>query len=217
MDGLRLYKFIPKEYALDFLIQGIVKIGTLLGYRDVELGEGRYDPLEGIKKETGTLSGRAAKGTELASVIDQKGLLQVDWDTLALEMNETTFNTTVESPDLYVYCLSRSSRKEVMRGFEGEHVCFEIIDLQNFFSRINIEMIKYSSPTGIHQVKYSDDPEQWSFEQLETMHPAVVKSEKFSHQDESRAIWLPSHSSKIEAKTLKLGRLTNCCAATQIM
>lgn len=195
-----LYKYIKKEHLGLFLKNGTIKIGTLLEYRnEKDLGSVIGDNQEGLHiTELNSPNGREidlASNTPEAEYF-RKNVLRPDQQNSNVKIvMEAGANIIVHtnSPTYYVYCVTSTYDKNVMREFACDR-CIEIINPEKFFKEVNRVMRHKADFEGCFDVVYGNKTTDHL--NPHKVHPALMKEAKYNNQAEVRAIWRPKKEPK---------------------
>lgn len=131
----RLFKYTKKEYLLNLLKNGELRLGTLYEYRNYEnqeirdLEEGTGFSLNYIKDETFTNHGKNDLTLGLLKLIDCEDVRIIN----------VSSRQSFDLPNSYIYSLTMNPDKVVMTHF-GYDACFEIMDLKGFTTEIATEL-----------------------------------------------------------------------------
>jgi hypothetical protein len=130
---MEVYKYPKRKYLKQFFEKGIIRIGTLYGYRECETDRIR-DSFEGKtkfsifdKEENVLLSKEQADALTLEYHIGAN---------ICIERN-ILFSDFLNVPNTFVFCTSLIQSQKIAKEFETD-VCYRIIDPQKFA----IEMAK---------------------------------------------------------------------------
>jgi hypothetical protein len=203
-----LYKYLPSQYANALAHNGVVQIGTLLGFRDEEkYGEEIGDKEEGSFTEFSLLDGEL-KPEEMNEV--QKAVVGVG--------NRATFSNCIaavkrESPDLYIYSTSKVFSLNLMRTISKDYAekydaCVKITNPTKFFELISEKIKELAKYEAILPCVYM---EKHIHHEKAKPHPALIKAKKYSYQDEFRTIWSSNSEGKISSTILTIPELTSYC------
>jgi hypothetical protein len=205
---MTLYKYLPLKYANSLAHSGVVKIGTLLGFRDEEkYGEEIGDKEEGSFTEFSPLEGKLYSK-------DMNELQKAAFE----DCNGSTFTRCIvtakhESPDLYIYSTSKVFSLHLMRTISKDYdekydACVKITNPTKFFDLISEKIKELAKYETIQPCNYLD---KYIHHEKTKPHPALIKAKKYSYQDEYRAIWSPNSEDKINSEILTIPELTSYC------
>ncbi|MEQ1484626.1 hypothetical protein [Methyloglobulus sp.] len=204
--GAPLFKYLRREHATRLLAEGILRVGTLHEYRDV----GRYGNRVGDSKE-------GSKGTMLK--VDRLDVMSKD-DLPEFVRNSfevgsgkftfinSTFLVTEDSPDFYIYSVTKRFSAEAMRNL-GYDACVRIDDPASFFRALSHSLRHKGSFQGLHSCIYM--PRYTPPDKQHNIHPALIKEPEYEGQQEQRAIWQPA-SSKPRPVILACRKARNYCS-----
>jgi hypothetical protein len=205
-----LYKYLKHEHAVALLKRGIVQVGTLYGYREIE----------SLKVEIGDAS-------EGYSTVHSDDPL-VDWK------NPDTINPVVErlfkippgsqgimtgahltliqqSEDVYAYCFSAVADRDAMRRM-GYNACVAVLDPLGFLSVLTAHLTHHgiaTEPVIVHSCKYFGRLHK--HQRPGNIHPAFIKDPRHSYQREVRALWRAAGDGPT-ARLVEVPELATLCA-----
>ena len=194
-----LYKYLEKEHLESFFSTGLIKIGSLYGYRKAEeFGEFIGDKDEGLSKTILTSVNQHQFALNDSSPEANFILRHLD---VPPERHHVQFQlgagtqiiASNQSPDYYIYCVSSQFNKETMEK-SGYDSCIEILDVEAFFKKISKKIKHKATYQDVCYVNYQN---------RETDHlnphflpPALIKDTKYAFQKEVRALWNPKKEIK---------------------
>ncbi|MBT4088930.1 MAG: hypothetical protein HOE30_10585 [Deltaproteobacteria bacterium] len=117
---MKVYKYLPKKYVSSFVDQGLMLFWSLSYFRDYE-DQIRGDQYEGTKK------------------FQPKVGLQITKSTGEQFYMQTSFESSVQADDIFVFCTSEVCCKELAIEFDAT-ICVEI-DLDSFVSKLKAALI----------------------------------------------------------------------------
>lgn len=194
----RLYKYMKRRYAQDMIERGSLLIGTLHGYRNVELGPGIADVEEGKKDLVHQVDYlRLEAGSKEAQDLARLGLVEIADGNTAIFWN-ARFTTLIDHHDAYVWCCSRSKSPDAMNSLHGADTCVEIFDVPNFFRALAAAMSARTDfpSVGPLSVTYGERAESWDLRDP-GKHPVFMKGSEFEAQQEVRIAWIPATAPKM--------------------
>jgi len=183
------YKYMKQEYVDAFLQEGLLRIGTLYEYRDIEKhGQHIGDDQEGLKfieHDYGKVDWRGPHDVpeELKDTLTMEPGGQIDIRFVS--------RNTVGSPDYYLFCVAWEFSATVMREF-GYDSCVRIDNPACFLHEINGVMWDQHAAKALFWRWCEYTLRKESHDNQTDIPPAIVKSPQFAHQKEVRAIWEPS-------------------------
>lgn len=181
-----LYKYLRKAHAEGLLTRGTVRIGTLYEYRDVE----KHGLVVGDLEE-GKRSNFLHAIDEVWTADDQpdfaKRFIRLG-PNASVNLVNTTFERSEQSPDCYIFSMTQRFDASVMREF-GYDSCVEIVNPPAFFEALSECIKDKASFIGLFNCAYADRRQPHTATNVP--HPALLKDPKFSAQAEARAIWRP--------------------------
>ncbi len=197
---MTLYKYINKKYLDDIFIHGRIKIGTLYEYRkEEELGLIVGDKEEG--QHNTTLGGDEALEIDLG-----QNTLEAEYfrnHVLRPDQRHSKVKIIMEkgakliantnSPNYYIFCMTSKYSEEVMKEFECD-ACIEIFNPEHFFKIISRVIRHKATFDGAYEITYGNKTTDHL--NPHTVHPAILKDERYINQEEVRAIWVPKKEPK---------------------
>ena len=181
-----LYKYLPANAARSVYNAGRIRIGTLYGYRNVELfGTGVGDRDEG-KRIDWSRDPNIKTGDQLNAVERQ---------TMRIPSSMVVCNNSLEvhvnSPDYYILSFSRVLNPEIAAGLsrqcsEKYDSCIQIVDVNGLLREISKKMVEFARFYGIHTCVYRPRRRCHGEEEIP---PALLKDPTYKYQSEVRAIW----------------------------
>ncbi|MDD2701412.1 MAG: hypothetical protein PHH36_09265 [Sideroxydans sp.] len=203
-----IYKYMMKRYALKLLRSGEIKIGTLHGYRNIELlGPEVGDSDEGLKYLFTT--GHTVIDTAAPSDIPYflKPHIHVSGENRLQITAAKGVSASVEEPDSYVFCGTYEFDPVAMKLL-GYDACVKIISPSKFFHAITRKLALVSYFLGPTKVDYlgrrfehSTDP---------GISPAFLKTPEYMHQKEIRVVW-PSENTIIKPVVVTARKAAKVC------
>ena len=183
---MKLYKHLPLRFAKGLVEKGEIRVGTLYEYRDAEAhGEGILDTDEGVRNTFLIADKMTITGKNNHPFISH--FIKVD-DTSSVVLDNCHSERAESSKNCWIYCVSESSDLQVSENLSGEYnACVEINDPHRFMLAIGRRLMQKAYCMGWWQCQYIG--RKVSYENR--THPAVIKGEVFSHQNEVRAIYFP--------------------------
>lgn len=180
------------KYAESMVQRGGISIGTLHGYRDIELGPGIADPDEGKKtlhKDVDYLKVEAGSGH--AKAFEEMGVIKMGGSGSAVFEN-CRFTNLVDHHDAHVWCCSRVRSQAAMNSLDQANACVEIFDVPGFFAALSEAMKAHVAcpMLGPASVIYGERSEEWNMQNLGA-HPVFLKGLSFEAQQEVRVAWIP--------------------------
>ncbi len=203
-----IYKYMTKQYALKFLQSGEVKIGTLHGYRNIELlGPEVGDTEEGLKYLFTT--GHTEIDTAVPSGIPDflRPHIRVSGENRLQLIAAKGIEASVEEEDSYVFCGTYEFDRIAMKSL-GYDSCVKITSPSKFFHAITRKLKHASHFLGPARVDYSGR----RFEHLSdrSISPAFLKDQRYVHQKEIRVVW-PSVSQPIKPVVVVARKAAKVC------
>jgi len=169
---VKLYKYLPREYADLILNEGCFLFRSLSYFQDYEDDEVRGDRFEGVQKYSGK------DGLEINNLTSGKASRE-NW----------IFKSKVDSENIFIFSASLIFSKELSKEFEAD-TCIEITDASKIISglRSAVKRRRSVKPNKLFygEVEYYQDSKEpgidWAF-------PDRISNRKlntFSHQKEYR-------------------------------
>lgn len=214
---MRIFKYLPRRYALGLLRHGILRIGTLYDYKKHEHGRGITDKKEGFKQVNVAIEHETyASGKDIPKSLAALGIISADDSCSNITLENIYINRAFEAPNCFLWCASTVGSESVMEQFEGADTCIEVTNPARFFSVLEQVMkIHGTEFQGIFEARYQERTEDWNSYNL-GVHPAIIKDVEFSNQHEVRAIWAPVKVEDIEPIHLHVETLAQCCKLIEI-
>jgi len=195
-----LYKYVKKEHLDAFFTKGSIKIGSLYEYRQVEkYGTVIGDDNEGIYHTE--LSKNGTHEIDLSSTSAEAEFFRNH--VLRPDQRNSNVKVVMEdgakiisqsnSPDLYIYCVSKEFNVEVMKEF-GCDSCIEIVRPDIFFNAISKKIRHKAKYDNVVEIVYGGKTAHYT--RPHQVHPAIKKGTDYSYQKEVRAIWTPKKEIK---------------------
>ena len=125
-----IYKYARREHAEALVHHGMVHLGTLDAYRDIErLGSEIGDDQEGFKRVTQVIVEKTG------DMMDEFERLFFPGRNPGLYVANTEIGLTVVTPNCWLFCTSSRLSARLMRTM-GYNTCVEIFDPRSFFRLI---------------------------------------------------------------------------------
>lgn len=214
-----MYRYSSQRYNSSLLTIGVIRVGTLHDFRNMEHKKGIADPQEGKKIVSHRIDQLHIADTEYPNIksnIDVRALDAFRAVKMSNSKDITFRNISLcqrfDEPDCYILCSSKICSKETMSQFEGADSCVEVVEIESFY-RILTETLNSRTPVifrGIHEVIYQNREEHWNGQNW-GQHPAMIKEPDFKKQGELRAVWQPRSNQLISPVILDDYRLGEFC------
>lgn len=175
-----------RDHASRLLSEGILRVGTLHEYRNVEKhGDRIGDAREGSKGAVLTVPRLEARL--------KKDLPEFIRDRIKIGPGKVTFINssflvTEESPDFYIYSTTNIYDKNAMLEL-GYDACVRLDDPVNFFRALSHTLRHKGAYQGLFSCIYM--PRDLPPDKQHDIHPALIKDPTYEIQQEHRAIWRP--------------------------
>jgi hypothetical protein len=192
-----LFKYMELKYARSLVENGTFKINTLYKFRNEDPGKASIaDPHEGAMYSTYTEPGPVVESEDYGRI------------------NFTTHIGVWFNPDdRYLFCMSKCCSRNMFDRFPEYDVCIQINNIEHFYNLLTeaISNIIKIRPMGYHQCEYhSRDVDK---EKLDTCDSVYLKDEKYSIEEEVRAVWLPEvRSPRLESIIIHCPEAAECCS-----
>ena len=207
-----IYKYMKKQHLRKFLKDGLIRIGTLYDFRDIEKhGDEIGDKDEGTKTLT----------TDGYHFIDSENI-----DTIPAwyrEHFENTFKLNegaslqihardgvrvrLTVPDRYVFCASYDFDGSLIENGEYD-ACLKIVNPLAYFSAISQKLKNRATWLGYGRCRYRS--RIILGHQDHGIEPSLIKENRYEYQKEVRAIW-ESRNEEIEPIIIKAKKLRYHC------
>jgi hypothetical protein len=187
-----LFKYLRSEFADALIERGSLRIGTLYGFGDDEaLDSERADKLEGVRQYVGPSSFVSDRDKAATDYLAKKGAI-LSGCTFENTAGGPAFMHEEGVPDCYIYCTSSTFNKRNCISMGG--ACIEIVD-SRFFDAIGSHLLKKGliKEHGIvADCIYGDKTQPFTGDRPGKSPGWLVKPEKYRHQTEVRAMWIPT-------------------------
>ena len=202
----KAYKYIPSQFARPFLDKGVIRIGTIYEYRNIEkYGSTIGDDNEGIVDEKETYENLTIRGPEETPEL-LKGRIHVEEGGL-FQMYGGSIVVREQSPDYYIFCITKEYNYSVMQEFKCD-TCIEIFNIERFIQCLNKSMRHKGKFIGAFECAYKNKTVSPGDRPQE--HPAIIKALEYAPQKEIRLIWEPKKSNP-KPLILKCRKATKYC------
>lgn len=202
-----LFKHMHKAHATRLLREGVVRIGTLYEYRDIEKhGVVVGDDSEGTKSAAMHVPNLTMTKQENVPEFVRSRVRIVGNTTV--QMINSKFILSEESPNFYIYSLAEECSPALMKEL-GYEACVRIADTDGFFSALNKCFRHYFRSGALHRCVYI--PRQVPHNEQHEIHPALIKDPRYADQKEYRFIWEPK-GTNIRPVMLKCRKLSQWCS-----
>lgn len=202
-----LFKYMRMEHAARLLSEGIVRIGTLYAYRDIEeLGRVVGDDTEGTKSASMFVPDLTMAQQEHIPefVRDRISLLE----NTTIRMVNSKFVIAEQSPNYYVYSVAEEYDPEQMSAF-GYNTCVKIGDPAGFFASLCRCFRHHARSGALHRCVYM--PRDVPHTAQHGIHPALIKDPSYARQKEWRFVWEPT-GTNIRPVVLRCRKLSRHCS-----
>lgn len=161
---MRIFKYLPRRYALGLLRHGLLRIGTLYDYKKQEHGRGIADGDEGFKQIDVAIEHQAyAAGKDVPKTLAALGIISADDSCSDITLENVYVSKSFEAPNCFLWCASTTGSRSVMEQFEGADTCIEVTDPTRFFSILGQSMTVFDAEfQGIVEVQYLPRVEGWN-------------------------------------------------------
>lgn len=191
-----IYKYLKAEHLNAFFLTGKIRIGTLFDYRrEEDLGSVIGDKEEGLSKvifenKSDTpfevnFDEDSPEARHFEHYLRIKGMP----GSKAIINPGVRFDTTIHSPNCYIYCTSSKFDPDVMAEYGGS--CIEIFNAENLFYEISQVMKRKRKVLfrGFHPIVYCD--RESDYKNPHETSAALMKNIERKRDHEIRAIWHP--------------------------
>ncbi|WP_338490973.1 hypothetical protein VRB78_11475 [Pseudomonas trivialis] len=189
---MKYYKYMKREYLEGFFETGALKIGTLYGFRDIELGNAIGDVDEAKHRylmdyKGGTPIDMSSNSPE-ATFLREQGVFGNEAHELVGSFITIEDKVTVAQscPDMYVFCMTNEYDPVAMVEF-GYDSCFEVVDIDGFLRALTQSLGGKGQFAGLAEVTYKN--RENSYTVPHDVHPAMMKGVEYGYQKEVRALW----------------------------
>jgi hypothetical protein len=188
----RLYKYGTPEHVEVLVNDGVVHIGTLGLYAEIE-DVARQDKDEGIVRAVGTIDHLETSGDPAKDADANQALRRLGFDDAprgSITIKGMRFDAQYHSEPLYIYCLSERYGPDLLAKWGRACV---VIDNPLAF------IVSVTEALGADQTGWQCDPIRYL--PSRTFHPlgmpqghsAWIKEERFSDEQEVRMVWNPAN------------------------
>lgn len=215
---MKLYKFLPKRHLDNFFSYGNLRLGTVYDFKDeIKHTSARGDSNEGKKTVRRQLDG---------TPIHLKHGVHIDVISDVFSGNVTITGTgSVSSQrvcnDAFIFCTSNEFSEELFSLWYADSIksgandltdaCYEIYDVQKFFSAISFSIRHKALPLYGDHVIYTTDPIPHD-SLAAKLHPAMIKEiNEYGWQKENRSIWQPINHESITPWVLDVPAAREFC------
>jgi hypothetical protein len=209
-----LYKYLPLKYAKDLTEKGIIKLGTLSEYQNVDLhGTDIGDKDEGNISKWSLIDKKNVTNKDLNDV--ERRAFNIPDGVVGVQINNCLAVATQKSDDLFIYSTSRLFNVQLMRIINSNYhekydACIKIHNPDKFIQTIsdafkehgNFEATRLCAyiSRSIHHSK--PDPD---------IHPVFIKEPRYKYQEEIRSVWSSISTDEINSRVLKIPELSEFC------
>lgn len=181
-----LFKYMQRQHADRLLREGVLRIGTLFEYRNIEShGNHIGDAHEGSKGAVLEVDHLVARSkADLPEFVRDR--MSVGPGTVVFK--NSTFLVTEDSPNFFIFSCSAEYDPAAMRSM-GYDACVKITDPDTFFRAVCHSMRHRGEYQGRFSCVYMErflHPDK-----QHGIHPALIKGPVYAQQREYRAIWRP--------------------------
>ena len=208
---MKLYKYMDRKWAREFLVNGIIRIGTLYEFRNVELhGAEIGDASEGRKDVY-------SNKLNYIDTADPEGIPY--WMKQRIGMSSPGENCRLQihardgmsgryfEPDSYLYCMTDIYDEFAMLSM-GYNCCIEVFDVESFCRALSNKLSHKAEFWGSAKCHYKDRKVD---ERDDDIPASFIKEEEYAHQREVRTLWIPNESKEISPVILKAKKAARYC------
>lgn len=215
-----LYKYLKSEHVPDMLRYGVIRLGTVYEYRDVE--------------KHGNAVGDAEEGKSRSSLRVGPGGVRLEADRPSPELaffdgfyfpkgsaitlvggSESVIVNVQDSPDLYIYCVTDVFDEAAMRKFRYD-ACVRIDRPRQFFEAIGRKLVKKKLAQPGGKVGNCIYGERERDHRSDKPGPAwLIKPPDLAYQREIRASWTPT-AERVEPFILRCKGIVPHCSPFKI-
>jgi hypothetical protein len=200
------FKYMEARWADELIMDGKLRIGTLLDYRSREkFNGGRLDEGEGTSSRFTSLDAHSNEDIpEFA-----RFAVHIPPDA----KNVHVIGLGVEQPygmqDAYVFCVSkRYAPKELLPDFAPADACVEIVNPPEFIATLQETMKEHGRLIGPDDCQYVGRRSEYP---APLVPPFVAKDPRYAHQAEVRVGWVPHEPLELTFIDIVNPRLRNFC------
>lgn len=180
---------MKSNHANTFFRQGIIRIGTLHEYRDIE----KHGKVVGDHQEGMLIEEELHENLTMQSAEDVPSFVRERIKISPgskIQLINSTFSLSDQSPDYYMYCVTTEFDPTVMKEF-GCDRCIEINNVQKFIDGLNHCMRHKGKFVGAFNCVYTE--KVVSPGKKPPYPPVLVKDPKYENQKEVRFLWEPKN------------------------
>ncbi len=210
---LPLFKYMRSEHAIKMVTDGILRIGTLYEYRDIEQHDDRVgDRWEGVSSAYQRIDHLVASSNrdlpEFLAGIVEVGIGRPAAEVGGAVFHDCIFVRTDESPDFYIFSLSNKFDPVEMLRF-GYDACVRIDNPPSFFRVLSAAFAGTGEFQGAFPCIY--EARQKPHDEPHLVHPALLKDPEYSSQYELRAIWAPASGQAPKPEIVTCTKIRRYC------
>jgi len=207
-----LYKYLRPEYAAMMLQEGVVRVGTLFEFRDMEMDEQRGDQGEGRLRLHSDAGHRVYNSTaELPPILRSMGINCGPGGLATSGEDAIVFES--KGPNMLIYCMSERLDPEDMAQWGG--ACVQVADPCTFLDTLDNALRsdmarrgRHLGPLQVGRCSYLDRNHNWH-RQLPPFW--LLKPRCYQHQAEIRAGWEVDDATDLRAIIVKSRGIANTC------
>ena len=174
-SNLRLFKYLPSQFAADVVRKGDLLFRNLSFFRQCEDNR-RGDPLEGFHRDNP----------------DNDITLSDPKTGEVLAKGDYSFLNSTNTDLIYVFCLSKTHKPELYQEFKAD-CCIEILNLEEFIRRtaIAVKRLLSAHKSGLlyRDVNYYYENAPAGFDIKNPKNLAFAKGVHYEHQEEFRLVF----------------------------
>lgn len=198
--SILLFKHLNSTHAREALDRGVIMVGTLLGYQNVEHYDGDIlDREEGVRHDIDEVD-------HIMNPVDAPRHLEFGGGALRVtgrgaSIQNGTVENRIVAEDCYIYSMSNTPDPEVGKEMSEDYdACLQIERPDVFCKKITRKLPGRAKFLGIFECVYRDREYIRRIGSLEDYdapiqprhHPAILKPKNFQYQQEYRGIWSTS-------------------------
>lgn len=190
---------MKKKYARSLVEHAEFHITTLFDCRKHEKHpDGIADRLEGTKEIRCVDPDIDSRNPDTPpSLLRSLGIAAVD-DTSTFISHNSVFDIKQESPDCYLFCLTRDCNPEPWRDKFAYDTCVQVSEPELFFQaltncvfqKVRIEEAAFMADC-VYLSRSQNIRKLQHLNGSESIPPMLIKDPSFAYQQEVRAIWIP--------------------------
>ena len=192
-----IFKYLRPEHADRMVESGLIRIGSLYGYRSSEIPDTeRDDPVEGTATVSIGPGPWSRLGSDLPPSFHQFATGIKIHPTARLAVTGGGFFNIVRAPpNAFIYCACLQFEPSLSHAFGG--ACVEIFRVGTFLELLTASLelpddlgVAWATRGYFGNCQYG--LREQHIAQFSSVDPYLAKAQSYVHQREARAIWIPT-------------------------